>query len=137
MPYITVAEANAWTDKSKLNLATLDGELEKSVAGQVLAEASQAYDVSSWVDLTNTPSLVRKIIAMMYVAWYFERVYSEDTSTSDYGIMLMTKADELLKSIVDGTILLTDMPVIPSTNAQADTPSFLSTEPVFSMGTIW
>lgn len=137
MAYINIQEANAWTDKSKLNLETLDVELEKSLASQVLARVSQVYDVSSWVDSNSTPQIIRKIIAMLYVAWHYERVYSEDSSTSDYGIMLMDQAEALLNSIADGVIQITDIPVIPSPNALAGTPGFQSSEPVFAMGTIW
>ena len=64
MSYITYQEANAWLEKTKLNLTALDSELEKSISSQVLSEIAQIYDVSSWSDANTTPSLVLKIIAM-------------------------------------------------------------------------
>lgn len=149
--HITVEEANAWADKVKLNFGNLDSELESAQAAQVLARVSQVYTVTGWVDSTTTPSLIRKIIAMMYTGWYFQRTYSEDQDVSTYGVMLLRQAETLIDGVIDGSITLIDIdPIIdlqtsepvfyPNDNSSAlqptqDDPSL--GPPKFTMGTIW
>jgi len=88
------------------------------VATQVIAEISQSYDVSTWLDTTTTPSLVRKIIAMEYVAWYFQRTYSEDDGINTYGVMLLAEAKNLIQGIISGSITLPDAPGDPVSTSQ-------------------
>lgn len=126
MARITPGDANAWTDKAKLNLTALDSELETSVASQVLGRVSQIYDVSGWTDQNSTPELIKSIIAMMYVAWHFQRVYSEDTDISNYGILLMDRAEALLDGIVSG--VSTIVGVTPLGGADTATVSFYPTD---------
>jgi hypothetical protein len=139
MPHITVDEANAWADGSKLDLGVVDSELEASVATQVISQLSQAYDTSSWLSDTSTPALVRKLIAMIYVGWYFQRTYSEDEDTSNYGMLLVSQANKQIQGIVNGSIPIPDIPV--GTDLQMSAPSFepgeLDCGPYFTMGTIW
>lgn len=148
--HISIDEANAWSDKTKLNLGQVDTELEASEVAQVLARVSSAYDTSSWSDNTTTPILIRKIIAMRYMGWYYQRTYSEDDQVSTYGIMLIREADKMLEGIEGGAILLPDA---TSTFLSPGTPSFYPTtassaaeatwddmslgDAKFSMGTIW
>lgn len=148
--YISIEEANAYADKNKLNIAFIDTDLEASQAELTFAKISQVYDASTWVDGTTTPSLVRKVIAMQYVGWYYLRVYSEDEDVSTYGQLLLSQAAEILEGIVTGTLVLTDVSV-PAINP--DQPSFYPTDvssaqsptyedpslggPTFSMGRIW
>lgn len=150
MALITVEEANSWADQVKLNLSVLDSELEESMATQVLARVSQAYETTSWVSSGTTPKLIRKIIAMMYVGWYFQRTYSEEEETNSYGLMLIAQAERLIEGIVTGSLSLPDSSE-PSLNV--DAPSFYPTDASslltptvddpslggakFSMGTIW
>lgn len=151
MSHITAREANAWTDKFKLNLTALDEELEAGVASQVLGRVSQTYDTSGWTTEVNTPSLVRSIIAMMYVAWYFERTYSEETDISNYGILLMERAERLIDGLVTGANILVEVDPIGGANSgtaafyptdlsSAQTPTFDDPSlggPAFTMGKIW
>lgn len=148
--YITVDEANAYADKNKLIVTSVDIDLETSQAALLFAKLGQVYDVSTWVSDTTTPSLVRKVLAMYYTGWFYLRTYSEDEDTSTYGQMLIRQADELLAGIVAGTLVLSDVSV-PAINP--DQPSFYPTDgsssltptyedrslgdAKFSMGTIW
>lgn len=126
MQHITVEDAQAWADGVKLNIATLDSDLEDSISTQVLAEVSQAYDVSSWTSSTGTPSLIRKIIAMEYVGWYFQRVYSEDDEANSYGLQLISEAKSLIAGIVAGTLNLPDAPA--GSQQLLSTPLFYPTD---------
>jgi hypothetical protein len=116
---ITITEAQAWAEKSKLDLkAALDGELEASVVVQVFAQIAQAYDTSSWVDPGSTPKLVRTIVSMLYVSWYYQRTYSEDAGASTYGALLESRATLLINGIIAGNVTLTDLP--PGTDTPGD-----------------
>src|SRR5882762_9162995 len=135
--HITVDEANAWADHSKLNFGELDSDLEASQATQVLTKVSQVYDVTSWITPGTTPALIRKIISMLYVGWYYQRTYSEDGN--------------LIAGIISGAITLPDVP--PGTDLGFSQPVFYPTDASsalqptdddpslgpakFSMGRIW
>ena len=152
MSNIGIQEARAWCEKTKLDLGTsLDDELETSIANQVLGQVAQAYDVSSWTTSATTPQLIRSIIAMYYVAWYYSRTYAEDTpaGTTTYGDLLRQRADALLAAIIEGSIVLTDVPstddfgspvFYPTDESSAEEPtsddSSLGPEK-FTMGVIW
>lgn len=104
--HISINEANVWADKSKLTVGSIDTDLEDAAATMVLAMISQVVDTSTFVDTTNTPSLVRKIIAMQYMGWFYERVYSEDENFDTYGKMLLQQAKSLADGIMNGTLFI-------------------------------
>ena len=151
MANIDIQEAQAWSEKTKLDLGTaLDGELEASISSQVISTIAQVYDVSSWVDSSTTPRLVRSIIAMDYVAWWYDRQYSEDAGGgSSYGALLRSRADMLVAGILAGTISLVDVVPVTDVGQPAFYPNDISSADVpthddeslgdskFSMGTIW
>lgn len=111
MANVSVQEVNVWADHVKLNVDRLDSDLEESVSQQVISQISTAYNVTSWITETSTPQLVRKIIAMWYVGWFFQRTYSEDDGINTYGVMLLAQAQKLIDGIVAGTIVLPDVDV--------------------------
>lgn len=145
MSYITVESANAWLEKTKLSLTVLDSELEASISSQVLAEIAQIYDVSSWLNTSTTPSLVSKIIAMKYAAWYIQRTYSEDLPSNDYAELLLAEADRLIQGITSEALILSDtnITIVPSAALVGEGPSFypndaaIDDDPRFTMGSIW
>lgn len=126
MSNITVGEAQAWAQENKLDLGNaLDGELEVQVSSQVLARVATAYDTSSWVTADTTPQLIKTICAMYYVAWMYEKLYSDDNSDENaYAQRLMERADAMLQNILDGD---TPLPGIPPTNDQTQ-PAFYPTD---------
>lgn len=149
--HISTAEAQAWLETTKLDITTLDTELEVAISLQVLSRLAVAFDVTQWTSNTSTPKLVRKIIAMMYAAAYYNRQYSEEEGTNQYADQLHTYAMNLIKGILEGSVIITDGD--PSTAKDFSTPIFYPTdessnrEPTsenpslgprkFSMGTIW
>jgi hypothetical protein len=126
MSNITVDEAQAWAEKSKLDLvSSLDGELEKQVASQVLARVATAYNVSGWTTSTTTPTTIKTIISMMYVGWLYERTYSDDNNGPNvYGDKLLAMAEVMLQNILDG---ITEIPGIEPT-LDSGAPSFYPTD---------
>lgn len=150
MAHITVREAQAWVEKTKLDLGSnLDGELEVDVSAQVLARVAQVYDTSSWVDFEVTPRLIRSIISMTYTAYIYARTYSDDTDGDTYSVLLLARADALLQNIIDGITVIPEVPPIGDTSEPAFYPTDASTassptdeDPSlgpnqFSMGTVF
>jgi hypothetical protein len=107
---IEVDDAQPFAAQRKLDLGTsLDGDLVESVASMVLGQIQPAYDTSGWVDSTTTPRMVRAIIGMYYVAWYYQRTYAEDTGTATYADRLLRWAQMLINGILAGNTILTDV----------------------------
>lgn len=149
MAHITLAEAQAWTETSKLTLASLDLALESQVSAEVFARLGDGYDTSVWVDEADTPDIVRAIISMYYVSWIYDRTFSSDgaNNPNDYAMRLRARADMLLTSIVQGDIDIpgevvnTGSPAFypnDASSALAPTPEDPSLGPAaFTMGTVW
>lgn len=107
---IDVDDAQPYASPRKLDLGTsLEGDLVESVSSMVLAQIQPAYDTSTWVDATTTPRMVRAIIGMYYVAWYYQRTYAEDTGTATYADRLLRWAQMLINGILAGNTILTDV----------------------------
>lgn len=105
MAHITPSDAQGWAESTKLNLSTLDASLESQIATEIISRLASAYDTSGWIDNTNTPSLVKVIIAKFYVAWFYDRQYSENQQEgNDYAALLRANAEMLITGLVDGTI---------------------------------
>jgi hypothetical protein len=120
--HISQQDAQAWLEKSKLTLSSLESGLEGQIATQVLGRIAQAYDTSAWVDSSTTPPMVRSIIAMYYAAWLYSKTYSEDETGSNwYADQLRTMADALVLGIIDGT---TDIGVVPDTTLAGTGPAY-------------
>jgi hypothetical protein len=133
---IVVGEAQAWLETTKANLGSdLDADLEESIATQVLARVGLSYDTSTWVTPESTPKLVRKIIALKYASWYYQRQYSEDSETAnDYALLLNAQAETLLAGVVDGSL---DLPEAPEDGSVGTGYVEILPDPAFSMGRIF
>jgi len=47
---------------------------------------------------------------MRYASWLYDRAYSEDSEPSNYGALLRTEADKLLMGLIDGSIVIPNLP---------------------------
>lgn len=114
MARITASEAQAWAEPTKLPITSLDAALLDQVETQVLGKIRSQIDstiVSTWVDAATTPKMVRTIIAMFYVAWYYDKMYSEEQEAlNDYAVLLRAQAESLLVGILDGSLVLEEVP---------------------------
>lgn len=107
MAHITVGEAQAWAEGTKLTISSLNTELEAHLAEEVLRQLDSAFDITTWTDAVLTPKLVRTIISKLYVAWLYDRQYSEDIGPgSNYADRLKENANMLLAGLIAGTIEL-------------------------------
>jgi len=151
MARITVQEANGWTEKTKLEIGALDMELLDQVETQVLARLAAQFNVSTWVDASSTPAMVSTVIAMFYVSWIYDRTYSEDQEDlNDYAALLRAQAEGLLVGILDGSIVIVELPegedtqgdpaFYPTDASSASAPTELDSSlgpAVFSLSTKW
>lgn len=148
MARITLPDAQAWAENTKLPLSVLDTHLLNQVEIQVITKLQscgiEAALITTWTDSLTTPDLVKSIISMMYVAWFYDRQYSEEqTEGNDYAAMLRNHAQMLLQGVCDGTIEIPEAPTIagkpaffPTDESSAAQPTCLNPElggPYFNM----
>jgi hypothetical protein len=121
---ITVQEARAWAEPTKLKIDTLDADLLAHMEEEVLGQLQTVFDTSTWLDQTSTPKLVRTIISKKYVCWFYRKAYSEDTDAKNpYAQTLDDNANMLVLGLVSGTI---EIPGIPA--GDVSSPSFYPTD---------
>jgi hypothetical protein len=126
MARIVVADAQAWLDGTKLTLSALEPALLQQVESQVVSSLDSSFDVTTWVDDTNTPAIVKTIIAMNYVAWLYDRQYSEDQEQgNDYAALLRAQSASLQQGLIDGSIVI---PGQSPDTGPSDTPLFFPTD---------
>lgn len=106
---ITPSDARGWAESTKLDLSALDVSLLEQLQVEILARLSSIYTVTAWVSPTTTPAVVKVIIAKTYVAWFYDRQYSENQDEgNDYAAMLRQNAEMLMSGLIDGTIDIPD-----------------------------
>jgi hypothetical protein len=121
--HITVQEAQAWAEGTKLTISALDTNLEAHLAEEVLVRLASVADTSTWTNDTATPKIVRTIISKLYIAWLYDRQYSEDVADgSAYSDRLKANAEMLMIGLIDGTI---EFPGVVDT---AGSPAFYPTD---------
>jgi|SRR5882762_5154585 len=120
MARISVQQAQAWGEQTKLPITGLDVPLLTQIENQVLATLSEGFDVSTWLDSTNTPPIVQQILSMLYVSWFYNRQYSEDQEhVNVYATLLRAEAESLIVGLLDGSIIMPNQPI-----SAADGPTF-------------
>jgi hypothetical protein len=94
---VTLADISAWGEKTKLApaLVAIDELLLQQVTAEVLAHMGVVANTAAWTNDTNTPVMVKTIIAKMYLAWLIDRQYSEDEDLSAYSALLRAGAVSL------------------------------------------
>jgi len=60
---VTRDECQAWLERTKLTIDTLDSNLLEHLEEEVLDRIAGTLDVSTWTDQVTTPKLIRTIIA--------------------------------------------------------------------------
>lgn len=124
MARVSIQEVQAWLETTKLTLSSLDTDFLSQLETMVLARIATAYDVSGWTTTSNTPQIVRTVIAMKYAAWYYRKVYSEDEGTdNEYAQLLDAGAEALISGIVSGSVA-----VVEVTATTAGQPAFYPTD---------
>jgi hypothetical protein len=116
MAHVLLSDVQAWLEGTKANLTQLDASLEQQISAQVLAEVSDTYSdpgfgVPTWTDSTNTPELVKQVIAMLYAGWYYDRQFAEMivAEGTSYGEVLRAQAEVLEAGIINGSVVLIEL----------------------------
>lgn len=113
MQAITPQEVNAYLPKGKWQVSVSgdfsEPKLEENAKAQVLGKLASVYPVADW-RTNEAPKLVRQIIAMYMAAWIYARQFGEDTANiNSYASWLLRQAQDLVSSIVSGTLLLEEV----------------------------
>jgi hypothetical protein len=151
MTSIELADAQAWIEPTKLTLSTIDANLESQITTQIFARLpSASFTTTAWVTPATTPAIVRTTIAMYYVAWMYDKYYSDDAEANAYAELLRQYADLNIAGLIAGSIELEEGPGVVT---DAGSPSFFPTDessrnqptvdnpsdgpPAFTMGTVF
>jgi hypothetical protein len=146
MARVALGEVQGWLEPTKLTLTSLDTGLLNNLEEEVLARLGSVYDTSLWIDSSTTPKLVRTIISKLYSSWHYDRQYSEDQEEgNNYAHRLAQNAENLIRSIVAGQIIIPDEPIsnphqanfFPTNESSSKKPTELNPEfggPYFSLG---
>lgn len=131
MALIDVDDVQPWLEESKLNLDHNDDLIEEPFQSAfVLSRLSScSIDVSSWVDTTTVPFLVKQIIGMLVAAQRYNRYYSEtdEDAGNPYANKLEERAELLLTGICSGSISIPEITDDPSSSGFGS-PSFYPTD---------
>lgn len=150
MTSIALSDAQAWIEPTKLTLSVIEPELEAQITTQIFSQLLGVFDTTAWVNPASTPAIVRSIIAMYYVAWVYDRAYSDDAEANAYAALLRSYADRNIAGLIAGNIELVEL---PDANVGVSSPSFFPNDassareptqdspsdgpPAFTMGTIF
>jgi hypothetical protein len=111
MPRITLQDAKAWTEKTKLAIGDFDDALLEHSENVIIGRLNGTFDTTTWLDEATTPDLIRTIISMRYVASLYRRSYADDAENpSSYPFWLEQQLADLLEGLLDGTIDLPELP---------------------------
>lgn len=112
--HITTSQVQSWLESTKLNISTIDTNLEAQVSSEVIGRLTETYSAytASWVDSTTTPAIVQRVIAMTYAGWLYDRQYAEiesQTPGTSYGVVLRNWATTLLADIIRGSVSIAEI----------------------------
>ena len=111
MALITIDEVQVWLEATKLRLGPDDELPEESTASELVrSRLASKYTVTDWTTPATTPTLIRKIIAMLVAAWRYNKHYSETADAGNpYADKLELIAMDMISGIEDGSIALVDV----------------------------
>lgn len=111
MARISLSEAQAWLESTKLTQASLDTALLAHLEEEALGRLASTYDVSGWTTDSNTPKLVRTAISKIYASYIIDRQYSENQDeNNDYAILLRQNYEMIITGLIEGRIILPEEP---------------------------
>jgi hypothetical protein len=115
MAHVSIADVQFYLDKNKLEIDENDQlEDETTYVDIVFSRVSNLYSVSGWTDATTTPSLIKRIIAMLIAASRYNKIYSEeDDAGNRYAGKLEARAYGLIDMIISGQASVLDSSMNP------------------------
>lgn len=101
----TSAEVQAWVSSNRITVT--DDDLVEQIEDMVLARLETAFDTSGWTTSSNTPDLVRQVIALLNAGLILRRYYSDQDDGVPYADKLEAMAEAMLMKIESGQLTLT------------------------------
>jgi hypothetical protein len=109
MVHISVLEAQAWAESSKLPVSSVDANLEGQIVNLIFPRLSVGgFPITTWTNEASTPSLVRTIIAMYYIAALYDKHYAQEEEEASYANTLRSLADSNIAGLISGAIELAE-----------------------------
>lgn len=100
---------------------------ESTFADMVFARLGQVYNTSTWLDTSTTPTLVRRILAMLIAANRYNKKHSEDDDAGNrYANKLEARAWDLIELILNDQAVLYDASLLEL--AELNDPKFWPTD---------
>ena len=110
MPLIQVDEVQSWFTEDRLSLEHDDTLPEEAnVSEMVRSRLADTYDVTTWVSVATTPTLVRKVIAAKVAAIRYSKHYADQLDELPYAEKLEMWAKDTLEAIAEGKLTLLDV----------------------------
>jgi hypothetical protein len=104
---IESADVQAWCEPTKLTVGVLDDAFDAQIESQIISTLEAGFDVTSWVDPTTTPEIVKSVIAMRYASLLYDRQYSEDSEESNaWAARLDMMASDLIDGMLSGSVTI-------------------------------
>jgi hypothetical protein len=101
MAVVTLDEIQQWLAPTKFGLNEIDVELEDTSRSFIFGRLEDRFDVSTWVDVSTTPDLVRKVVALYIAIMEYERAIAEDYPEGDsYSKRLWSRMETLIDGII-------------------------------------
>lgn len=109
MAVIELVDIQQWLELTKIEPSSIDAALEISCQEEAFSRLATKYDVSTWIDASTTPELVKTIVSLLYAGRLWNRSFQAGSSKEgSYGDKLIRRADLLLLGIVEGEYDLID-----------------------------
>jgi hypothetical protein len=94
----------------------VDANLDTQLSNLLFARLSTAgYPVSTWTNEASTPSLIRTLLAMWYIAALYDKHYAQEEEGASYAFTLRRLAEFNIVGLINGSVELTDY-ILPSDN---------------------
>lgn len=104
---IEVADVQNWCEPTKLTVGDLNDGWVLQIETIVMSKLEAGFDISTWVDPTTTPEIIKSVIAMEYASFLYDKQYSEDSDDSNaWAARLDMMANDLIDGMLAGSVVI-------------------------------
>jgi hypothetical protein len=123
---VTLDEIQQWLSNTKYSVEEVDEQLEETSRTLVFSMLFNTFDVSTWVDATSTPAIVRKVISLWIAMMEYRRALAEEDMGADsYAVFLQSLFDKLMVGVSNGSL---EIPEVPGATDELTGLSFYPTD---------
>lgn len=128
MSYVSVRNIQAWLERSKFPISSVNQEFLETAKNLLFAELGQMYDTTTWLDEDTTPSIVLNCMAMQIAAFEYRAAVSQDGGEDTYANILEERLQKVICSITSGALVLPDTFPVDTTSSVGGGPAFFPTD---------